>query len=153
MRVFAGPNGSGKTTIIKDLQPKYRFGVYINADDIEQTLDRTDKLLFDSYQLTVDEDEIRAFFQLSQFSPIRRDEPDLWQKISIKNNTLSISTSFDSYLAADIAEFLRQEALKENLTFTYETVMSHKSKISFCREQLIKVIESTCILSQLRILK
>ena len=38
MRVFAGPNGSGKTTIIKSLQQKITFGVYVNADDIESLL-------------------------------------------------------------------------------------------------------------------
>jgi predicted ABC-type ATPase len=36
MRVFAGPNGSGKTTIINSLhfEKKILFGVYVNADDI-----------------------------------------------------------------------------------------------------------------------
>jgi predicted ABC-type ATPase len=38
MRVFAGPNGSGKTTIIKTLKERIRFGVYVNADDIEKDL-------------------------------------------------------------------------------------------------------------------
>lgn len=35
MRVFAGLNGSGKTTIIKSLLGEIGFGVYVNADDIE----------------------------------------------------------------------------------------------------------------------
>ena len=60
MRVFAGPNGSGKTTIIKGLQSEIPFGVYINADDIEQLLFKTGNLLFDSYQLTVDENKNRS---------------------------------------------------------------------------------------------
>jgi len=131
MRVFAGPNGSGKTTIIRGLQSEIPFGVYINADDIEQTLRKTGSLVFDSYQLIVDEALIRDFFRSSNFSPIKRSEPDLWKKISVRENTLKISTSIDSYLAADLAEFLRQLMLVNNLSFSYETVMSHASKIDF----------------------
>ncbi len=46
MRVFAGPNGSGKTTIIKNLQAEIPFGVYVNADDIESLLKESKVLLF-----------------------------------------------------------------------------------------------------------
>jgi predicted ABC-type ATPase len=38
MRVFAGPNGSGKTTILSKLKSSISFGVYVNADDIEKAL-------------------------------------------------------------------------------------------------------------------
>ena len=38
MRVFAGPNGSGKTNLTRELQEKVSLGIYVNADDIEQTL-------------------------------------------------------------------------------------------------------------------
>ena len=36
--MFAGPNGSGKTTILKTVSAQYDFGYYINADDIEKQL-------------------------------------------------------------------------------------------------------------------
>lgn len=136
MRVFAGPNGSGKTTIIKGLQSEIPFGVYINADDIERLLLTAGGLLFDSYQLTVEEDRIRDFFRFSRFSPVKRNEPDLWQKISVQDNSLRVSSYYDSYLAADIAEFLRQQMVENNLSFTYETVMSHKSKIEFLQKAI-----------------
>jgi predicted ABC-type ATPase len=51
MRIFAGPNGSGKTTIIKNLQSEIPFGVYVNADDIESLLQESKVLLFNTYQL------------------------------------------------------------------------------------------------------
>lgn len=40
MRVFAGPNGSGKTTIFKEIlrNSKVNLGVYVNADEIEMQL-------------------------------------------------------------------------------------------------------------------
>ena len=37
MRIFAGPNGSGKSTLKSVIKPAL-LGVYINADDIEQTI-------------------------------------------------------------------------------------------------------------------
>jgi predicted ABC-type ATPase len=35
LRVFGGPNGSGKTTVIKALRGEIPLGVYVNADDFE----------------------------------------------------------------------------------------------------------------------
>ncbi|MDI9358448.1 MAG: zeta toxin family protein [Phycisphaerales bacterium] len=40
-------------------------------------------------------------------------------------------TVVDSYLAADLAEFIRQQLLANDISFTYETVMSHKGKVDF----------------------
>ena len=40
---------------------------------------------------------------------------------------------YNSYLAATLAEAVRQELLEEGQTFTFETVMSHRSKIDFMR--------------------
>lgn len=63
MRVFAGPNGSGKTTIIKSLQEIIPFGVYINADDIEQQLKESKVLLFNSFQLNISQEQLQDFFK------------------------------------------------------------------------------------------
>lgn len=133
MRVFAGPNGSGKTTIINSLKAEIGFGVYVNADDIEKLLKESKVLLFDAWQLNISEQALQSFFKQSTFAPVKRNEPNLWEKLSVKNNILHIKTSVDSYLAADIAEFIRQQLLANNISFTYETVMSHPSKIDFLR--------------------
>lgn len=131
MRVFAGPNGSGKTTIINSLRSEIGFGVYVNADDIETMLKESKVLLFNSYSLKITEQQFQAFFKRSTFAPIKRNEPDLWSKLHVKENVLHLNTSVDSYLAADIAEFIRQELLDNDISFTYETVMSHESKLKF----------------------
>ncbi len=133
MRVFAGPNGSGKTTIIKNLQAEIPFGVYVNADDIESLLKESKVLLFSTYQLMISQLELQDFFKTSKFSPIKRNEPNLWTKLNLKENILHINTFIDSYLAADLAEFIRQKLLSNNISFTYETVMSHESKLAFLK--------------------
>ena len=125
MRVFAGPNGSGKTTIINNLKAEIPFGVYVNADDIEGLLKQSGVLLFSTYQLNITEAALQSFFKKSRFSPIKRNEPDLWSKLTVQENILHINASVDSYLAADLSEFIRQQLLENNISFTYETVMSH----------------------------
>lgn len=134
MRVFAGPNGSGKTTIIDRLKDEIHFGVYVNADDIERAIENNQSLSFDDYRVKVKEAKIKEFFRKSHFAPVKRSEPNLWEKLTIKNNILHISTVSDSYLAADIAEFLRQQLLGNDISFTYETVMSHSAKIDFLKK-------------------
>jgi len=132
MRVFAGPNGSGKTTIIKSLQAEIPFGVYVNADDIESLLKESKVLLFNNFQLTVSQNQLQTFFKESKFAPIKRNEPDLWSKLTVKENVLHINEAgADSYLAADLAEFIRYQLLENDISFTYETVMSHNSKLDF----------------------
>jgi predicted ABC-type ATPase len=133
LRVFAGPNGSGKTTIINSLKSEIPFGVYVNADDIESLLKETHTLLFNAFQLTIIELELHDFFRKSKFAPEKRNEPELWQSLSVSENILHVNTKVDSYLAADLAEFIRQQLLANQISFTYETVMSHDSKLAFLK--------------------
>ncbi|MCA0350199.1 MAG: AAA family ATPase [Bacteroidetes bacterium] len=133
LRIFAGPNGSGKTTILKKLTQEIPFGVYVNADDIEKSLRQTNSLIFDFYQIIVDEDEIKTFFKQSQFSPKKTNNSTLYKKLTIKENTLFVSGEINSYLAADLADFIRKKLLSNGLSFTFETVMSHESKLQFIK--------------------
>lgn len=133
MRVFAGPNGSGKTTIVKEIE-KFDLGVYINADDIESLLNQNGGLNFLDFKISTSEEELQAFFQESQFSPIYRNQPDLWQFLHVKDNALTLKTNIDSYLAADLADYVRKALLQAGISFTFETVMSHAGKLDFFRE-------------------
>lgn len=140
MRVFAGPNGSGKTTIFRGIlvDKNVPLGVYVNADDIEQELVKSNSLSLHKYQLVVSDNEIKEFFRSSKFSPVKKRDPELWKKLSVKENILYSDASIDSYLAADVAEFIRQQLLAKGMSFTYETVMSHEGKINFLQEALQK---------------
>lgn len=140
MRVFAGPNGSGKTTIFKGMlqREEIYLGAYINADEIELQLNQYKTLSFGDYQLNVVDETIKQFFRNSQFSPLKRKEEILWKKLNVENNTLRVDTKIDSYLAADLAEFIRQQLLESGTSFTYETVMSHDGKVKFMQTALQK---------------
>lgn len=136
MRVFAGPNGSGKTTIFKGIleAANVNLGVYVNADEIEASLKKDKQLDFAAFGINVDTKTVHDFFRESKFSPFKRKESDLYRKISIVNNILTTTASIDAYLAADLAELIRQQLLANAVSFTYETVMSHPSKIQFLHE-------------------
>ena len=38
LRVLAGPNGSGKTSVYRELRDKFHWGVFVNADEIAKGL-------------------------------------------------------------------------------------------------------------------
>lgn len=140
MRVFAGPNGSGKTTIFKGIlgNEKVQLGVYVNADEIEQKLILSGSLNFSAFNLAISDNQLKNYFRSSNFSPVKRNEPDLWMKIQVEKDRLTTTAHIDSYLAADLAEFIRQQLLSLGISFTYETVMSHKGKIEFLQEAIQK---------------
>lgn len=135
LRIFAGPNGSGKSTILKVIQDekKIDLGVYVNADEIESALKSNSVLDFSQFKLEVEESELRLFFQKSEFSPKKRNEPNLYSKINVANNLLSTNIKIDSYFAADLAEFIRQRLMNKGTSFTFETVLSHPSKLEFLK--------------------
>lgn len=136
MRIFAGPNGSGKTTIFKATlkDNQVDLGVYVNADDIESQLQINRFLAFDQFSLELSKETVTTFFKNSTFSPLKRNEPEMWELLSVKDNILHIgSLVVDSYLAADLAELIRQQLVLNGISFTYETVMSHAGKVDFMR--------------------
>lgn len=135
MRVFAGPNGSGKTTIFKGIlsENQVNLGTYVNADEIEQYLKHNKQLDFSLFNITVSKQDLIDFFRISTFAPLKRNEPDLYQHFNVNENFLITTATIDSYLAADLAEYIRQKLLLEGQSFTYETVMSHPQKIDFLK--------------------
>lgn len=112
---------------------QYSFGVYVNADDIEATLREYRKPDLKLYHLTANTSGVQDFFRQSTFAPVKKDMSDLWTFFYVEGNYINISDDLEvnSYIAADVAELLRQMLLQEGLSFTYETVMSHTGKLSF----------------------
>jgi len=141
LRIFAGPNGSGKSTFIQKLisEPpalSFKLGYYVNADDIEQILRKKGSLSFEQFGLEITTIQIQEYFMRSGFAPVRLENPKLWENFEIEKNQLTINKKqkLNSYIAADIAEFIRQNLLQSGYSFSYETVMSDKKKISFLRK-------------------
>jgi predicted ABC-type ATPase len=137
LRILAGPNGSGKSTIVKKIKSSYYCGYFVNADEIQLILDDKKVLnLSSNYGLEVHPENFEKYLS---------SEGKSWQEKAAKENTpINIyfsdnnivvkegqSTAF--YDAAIVADFIRLELLAQNNTFTFETVLSHPSKLDFLK--------------------
>jgi predicted ABC-type ATPase len=136
LRMFSGPNGSGKSTFIRKfpVTDKLTLGVYVNADDIEATLKRQRCLELKPYQIQLTTNQVHDYFKSSQFAPVKLEDAALWKKFSVYENTLRIDDAelvINSYIAADIAELIRQELVNKGISFSFETVMSDSRKLDF----------------------
>lgn len=140
LRVFADPNGSGKSTIINAVrayrvsQIQVDFGIYVNADDIANAL-REDCFSFDSYQVKV---ALEEFAEVAENSGLINGDFPIEQFkdrfILTQNNVELIVPDAHERLAQIIADFLRKKLLKERKKFSFETVFSHSSKLDIMRE-------------------
>jgi len=139
IRMFAGPNGSGKSTIKDYLLPRH-IGAYLNADELEKTLIQTQVLDLDAYHADLDPIKLLEYLNnkkknINQISQVLLSkEPEQISEKQIRFSHLDI----DSYLAARIIDFIRIEFLRLKVSFTFETVMSHISKVEFLSEAQIQ---------------
>jgi len=116
------------------------MGVIVNADEIEALLkaqyrQHTRILNLHQWQLTLTEPDLDAF----RHSAAQSSQPKLAQeefsRLRIEQNVLLFPRiKVDSYLASRVAEFLRYALLAAKQSFTFETVMSHPSKLEFLRD-------------------
>jgi hypothetical protein len=135
MRVFAGPNGSGKTTMVNEVinQGHEKYGRdlinpkrHINPD----VLNSIDVLDFDEYGLTVDESDFRDFLLQSPFYK----GCNVYIKHIIFLNNCFVIPNKNSYIGSMLADYLRDCYVKsEQRLFSFETVFSHQSKVDFLK--------------------
>lgn len=125
LRMIAGPNGSGKTTLLNDLKKKFPLGYCLNPDLLEQNLAATGRLQFADWGLAVDPVSLNQFVSTH---PLAARENAA--NFSLRENILLIRPScVRGYFTAILADFMRLQWLAQNESFTFETVMSDKSKV------------------------
>lgn len=134
LRMFAGPNGSGKTTIKTALQrtPAW-FGLYINPDELEQTVRATGFLSLAPFGLTTTAAEVQGYFGTSAFLRALRLHEAAGAIICRDDGIDFSGLTFNSYYASVLADFLRRKALDAGRSFTFETVMSSPDKVDLLR--------------------
>lgn len=129
-RMFAGPNGSGKSTLIHQIDSSFNLGFFINADNIEQTLKTAKHLDYRSLVPTkIDQTDWINFINSKISDP--RVKLLSFNGFSFKDDFLVSKQEINSYHASIIAEFFREKLIEGNQTFSFETVMSHPSKLEF----------------------
>ncbi len=135
LRMFAGPNGSGKSTLIRTLakdfsaEGLFQLHRYINADDLLRDLQSDRGIDFAQFDLAIDQRQIEYILRIGG-----RLDPNhpFFAAFTLTGSTLRVPKELcDSYVAAAIADLLREELLTGGLSFSFETVMSHPNKVEF----------------------
>ena len=130
LRMIAGPNGSGKSTLMELLKTVVNTGFYINPDDIEASLLKKPILHFIDFGLETTQKQFVEFVNHKSSIGSGVFKKKIIQNVLIQNNVLVINNiQVNSYIASLLADFLRTQLLKANASFTFETVMSHPSKV------------------------
>lgn len=132
LRIFAGPNGSGKTTLYNIISPKCDLGVFVNADIIEKELKDHQEFNFDSYNLSLSEQSFYEKFRSSSFFE-SSNGLSILKELHFDSNCVCLKNteSLNSYFAAFIADYTREELLLSGRKFTIETVLSDERKLNF----------------------
>jgi predicted ABC-type ATPase len=137
LRLFAGPNGSGKSTLFNEFKKQYDPGYFINADELEKLLSQKGLIDLSEIGLKASQKALTAFMKTESAK-------SLIKKASQENKTIDISVNKNfiidkskkthSYEASLAAAFIRHLLYKNNKSFSFETVMSHSSKLKEIEE-------------------
>lgn len=131
--MFAGPNGSGKSTL-KTVIPPNLLGIYLNPDEMEKEMKERGFLDLSAYGVSTTESDVRGFFSGSALLA-KSGCRNTAECLSIADGKLNIRPAVvNSYLASVMADFFRQRLLDARVTFTFETVMSHPSKVGLLEQ-------------------
>lgn len=133
MRIFAGPNGSGKSTAINMLQCKFDCGYYVNPDLLLADVKKNGCLNLADYGLTLTNKELETHITNNAQLIQKSKSLDDTMSIKIENNVILVQNPTD-YEASLISSFIRDEMLKNGISFTTESVFSHPSKIELIKE-------------------
>lgn len=139
IRMFAGPNGSGKSTMISGLDSRLSK-LFLNADNLERDLKTKPVLDLSQFDIRIDAVKLvdylsKATRPLTNADGTGNKGPLLCVPPVIDESLVDlIGNIIDSYLAARILDYIRKELLALKVGFTFETVMSHESKVKFLKD-------------------
>jgi predicted ABC-type ATPase len=134
LRVFAGPNGSGKTSLFQYLLKIHAFNMYhhINPDQI--AVDMHFGFNITNWPLILSIDDFSSYLDNSPFQKLVSFR--FAEAVEIQEGILSLKSGVSanaSYLYAALGDFLRHKMLDSDSSFSFETVFSHPSKIDELR--------------------
>jgi predicted ABC-type ATPase len=142
IRIFAGPNGSGKTTVVNQVRQvivdgyPIDFGTVVNADEIADRLRRKASVQFSDYGLTVSQAEFEEVYHVSNLFARHAEEggnPNDWYRVS-QNRILLLSIHHVERVAQVTAWVILQKLLKNDRKISFETVFSSQEKIKLLKQ-------------------
>lgn len=129
LRIFAGPNGSGKTTLFREFEKRYSTGYFINADELQTQLETKGFIDLNPAGIKPSVKEFENFITNSSLAKKAKEDGYTIDITLNENFIVDTTKQSHAYEAALIAAFIRKQLVKENRSFSFETVMSHVSKL------------------------
>lgn len=135
---MAGPNGSGKSTILQAVRNNFYSGPFVNADEIEKALKEKGVInLPAQFNIKISDQEFSNFLETTGKSWVQKaTDENTAVSIHSAEGMLIVKDTVSPYDAALAADFIRHRLLLIEETFTFETVLSHPSKINFLQQSL-----------------
>lgn len=131
LRIFAGPNGSGKSTITSIVtEAGIHLGHYVNADELKNSINKTHLFDFGKYSLDLKIKDFLFQFKNSSLYTLAGGN-EYTDTIESDGNKLIFQSDVNDYFASFLAAYIRDNLLNNCDKFTFETVMSHPSKLDF----------------------
>ncbi|HCV40168.1 zeta toxin family protein [Pseudomonas vlassakiae] len=132
LRVFAGPNGSGKSTIKADL-PAALTRIFVNADELEREAKATGFIDLAVFEIEASLAEL-VLFHTDHYLIRQKQLTDEARMLGLHGSCVDYrQIKVNSYFASVLSDFIRHRLLDEGVSFSFETVMSHPSKVEFMR--------------------
>ncbi len=131
--MFAGPNGSGKSALKSYLPPEL-LGVYLNPDEIEAEIRRSEFLDPRSFGIESPAADLRAYLVESDFLKENGLEAVARRLQFVDGRLMFAGVAVNSYLVLVAVDFMRRRLLAQQTTFTFETVMSHDGKVTLLED-------------------
>ncbi len=116
------------------IKSSFDIGHYVNADDIEKTLLSKRSINISTFKIAPDSKDFTKFIENHSLTAKARSRGfDIQLKVS--NNEISILPLNQqlSYESALIADYIRSMLIRQGKKITFETVMSHPSKVETLR--------------------
>lgn len=140
LRIFAGPNGSGKSSIYQLIATQYNVGTYINADELQLELVKPEGVLLSRFHSLLNGEDFSDFYgkhalhlSVGANFPFVISANGHLKLLEAGNDPLKLS-----YAVAVLADYLRTGLIEASKNLSFETVLSHPSKLSFIRQAKAK---------------
>lgn len=132
LRMFAGPNGSGKSIIFSRIDSKFDVGFYINPDNLDDKLKKEGQIFLSDFGIKRNLDSKFNSLVISH-SIAKKAKADKMPIDLIAHNGIisQLGLKIHSYNSAFLSDFLRSELVRDGKKLSFETVMSHESKLDF----------------------
>lgn len=132
LRVFGGPNGSGKSTLFSSVADQFNVGHFINSDEIEKEISSKGFINIEQFGLYLTQKDLDVFKQephtITLIEKALREGHQI--DVEIRENVIvDKSKQTHSYEASMITSFLRKHLLENKISYSFESVMSHPSKL------------------------